>query len=439
MYSFINSDMRIQTGKIITTVSMLALLTLQFLKTEAEAIPVFARKYRTSCMTCHIAFPKLNPFGEAFRRNGYQIPEFDEKYIKEKPIRLGAPAWKEVWPEGVWPGELPVIPPISLSGDFLYRYDESSQIRHDFIFPDEIELFSAGSLDKGISFFGDVALIQDGNEFGGVERFFIQFNNLLSNKLSGHFINVMIGQFEPAYVPASNSRRLTHTAYLINTFEAGKNKFHFGDQRGIEVNGIMKSRFDYAIGVVNGNGTGKMEGTTGSLDNNSKKDTYLKIGYKLGGRGLDGSGIKEGEWLHGDWKESSVYIGVFGYYGEDRVDQSLEMDDRFYRYGLNISLNYNDINLFGAVIAGNHNNPDGDFKKRDVFSNFVETDIAIYPWLIGILRYSMTDTDYGQKQDEAVAGFVALIRANVKLIIEGKFDTIGVGNDSGFIKLNFVI
>src|SRR3972149_2182124 len=329
--------MRIQTGKIITTVSMLALLTLQFLKTEAEAIPVFARKYKTSCMTCHIAFPKLNPFGEAFRRNGYQIPEFDEKYIKEKPIRLGAPAWKEVWPEGVWPGELPVIPPISLSGDF---------------------------------------------------------------------INGMIGQFEPAYVPASNNRRLTHTAYLINTFEAGKNKFHLGDQRGIEVNGIMKSRFDYAIGVVNGNGPGKMEGTTGSLDNNSKKDTYLKIGCKLGGRGLDGSGIKEGEWLHGDWKESSVYIGVFGYYGEDRVDQSLEMDDIFYRYGLNISLKYNDINLFGAVIAGNHDNPDGDFKKRDVFSNFVETDIAIYPWLIGILRYSMTDTDYGQKQDEAVAGFV---------------------------------
>ena len=31
--------------------------------TAAKAVPVFARKYQTSCQTCHIVFPKLNPFG----------------------------------------------------------------------------------------------------------------------------------------------------------------------------------------------------------------------------------------------------------------------------------------------------------------------------------------------------------------------------------------
>jgi hypothetical protein len=40
----------------------------------AAAIPVFARKYGTSCQTCHTIYPKLTPFGEAFRRNGFRFP-----------------------------------------------------------------------------------------------------------------------------------------------------------------------------------------------------------------------------------------------------------------------------------------------------------------------------------------------------------------------------
>lgn len=426
-----------QSGKIILTI-ILAVLILHLYKEAAEAIPVFARKYNTSCTTCHIAFPKLNPFGETFRRNGYQIPEFDDRYVKEKPVSLGAQAWKDVWPDGVWPGELPLVPPLSLAGDFLYHYSEDSEVRHDFISPGEIELLSAGTLDRDISFFGSVTLIEDG-DFGGVERFFIRFGNLLNSDSDGYLASITIGQFEPAYVLASNHRRLTHTAYLINTFEVGKNNFHFGDQRGIEINSIMMSRFDYAIGIVNGNGTGHMSSSTGSLDNNSKKDIYLKAGYKFGGIGFDGSGIKEGEWLHGDWKETSLYVAAFSYYGENLVNSSLKLDDRFYRYGLNLNLNYNDINLFGAVVMGNHKNPGGDFKSRDIFSYFIEADTPIYPWLIGVLRYGMVDTDYGQRKDEVVAGLVSLIRANLKLIIEGKLHTMGGDGDSGFVRLDFAI
>ena len=41
---------------------------------NADAIPPFARKYQTACTTCHTAFPKLNPFGMAFRATGYRMP-----------------------------------------------------------------------------------------------------------------------------------------------------------------------------------------------------------------------------------------------------------------------------------------------------------------------------------------------------------------------------
>ncbi|HVR87262.1 MAG TPA: hypothetical protein VMU54_23260, partial [Planctomycetota bacterium] len=48
---------------------------------RAEALPEWARKYKTSCVTCHEAFPSLNSVGEAFRLNGYRFP--DDLYVKE--------------------------------------------------------------------------------------------------------------------------------------------------------------------------------------------------------------------------------------------------------------------------------------------------------------------------------------------------------------------
>ena len=81
----------------------------------AEAIPAFARKYATSCQTCHIAFPKLNAFGTAFRLNGYRMPKETEDMVKEKPVSLGAPAYKKLWPNAIWPGEISSTVPLAVN------------------------------------------------------------------------------------------------------------------------------------------------------------------------------------------------------------------------------------------------------------------------------------------------------------------------------------
>src|SRR5579859_7797695 len=80
--------------------------TLAATESPAYAVPAFARKYQTSCQTCHIVFPKLNAFGEAFRLRGYRMPGETEDMVKEKPVSMGAPAYKRLWPEAVWPGEI---------------------------------------------------------------------------------------------------------------------------------------------------------------------------------------------------------------------------------------------------------------------------------------------------------------------------------------------
>jgi hypothetical protein len=65
--------------------------------TPAVAVPIFAERYGFSCATCHSVVPELNPFGEAFRRAGFQLPKlprhrefplvlrFQESYMKDLP------------------------------------------------------------------------------------------------------------------------------------------------------------------------------------------------------------------------------------------------------------------------------------------------------------------------------------------------------------------
>ena len=50
------------------------LLTVALMPVDANAIPAFARKYRTTCATCHAPFPRLTPFGETFAGNGFVMP-----------------------------------------------------------------------------------------------------------------------------------------------------------------------------------------------------------------------------------------------------------------------------------------------------------------------------------------------------------------------------
>ena len=76
--------------------ALIAALFTVLVGTDAWAIPAFARKYQTSCQTCHIAYPKLNPFGNAFRLRGYRMPGETEDLVKEVPVPLGVDAYKRV-------------------------------------------------------------------------------------------------------------------------------------------------------------------------------------------------------------------------------------------------------------------------------------------------------------------------------------------------------
>jgi hypothetical protein len=54
---------------------------------RAEATPQFARSTGRSCVSCHIAPPKLNQWGEAFRARGYRLPN-DEQLKPTVPLAV---------------------------------------------------------------------------------------------------------------------------------------------------------------------------------------------------------------------------------------------------------------------------------------------------------------------------------------------------------------
>ena len=144
--------------------------------TPSYAIPAFARKYQTSCTTCHNSFRELNDFGEAFKKNGFKFPKDDESFVKEPPVMLGARAQKEAFPNAVYPGEIPGTIPIGFrySGFFNWNKKQPPALQAagfvpqtDLFAPNTFTIISAGSMGSNLSFWIDDDLSTDGSGADG--------------------------------------------------------------------------------------------------------------------------------------------------------------------------------------------------------------------------------------------------------------------------------
>ena len=98
--------------------------------------------------------PKLNNVGEAFRRNGYQFPSNEDILVKEDPVKLGTDAYKDMFPNSIWPSTLPSIPPVSiftLSSTTVNVTPHGQLANASLDFPSDIELIGAGTFGPNIS------------------------------------------------------------------------------------------------------------------------------------------------------------------------------------------------------------------------------------------------------------------------------------------------
>lgn len=408
--------------KILLVTSIIIILT-----SEASAIPAFARKYKTSCMTCHIAITKRNAFGEAFRRNGYVMPSQNARLIKELPLKLGAEAWKEVWPDAIWPSDIPGYFPVAAYTMMRMEYNVMKSPKKDqlsFIFPDDLVLVFGGAFGEEVGFFGSW-----GTEYG-LFKFFMRFNDLLGPK---HLLNIKVGTFEPGITdgyPGNQRLSLDYTA--LQDYSAAGDWKPRKTRPGIELSGIIDHHLQYITGVAQSQG-----GT--ELQQINNKDFYFRLAYKIGGFGFDGEGIQLDSVNKNFSIDNSFTLGLFSYLGNSQRADSNDnpYENKFNRFGLDARWLIEDLDLLGGVIYGNDENPRADNNNLTSLVYFIEGNYMFYPWLIGVLRFEQVNSNYGDndadKYFNIIPNITILYRQNIRFTIEGKINMQGDKNINGNI------
>jgi hypothetical protein len=419
----------------------------------AGAVPVFSRKYQTSCQTCHTIFPKLNPFGQAFRFNGYRMPGETPEQVKERPVSLGAEAWERMWPEMVFPSDLPSNVPFALNTKMESIYssskDESGHqiVHNDFQFPQEVNLFSAGTLGKIFSFFGELTWEErpDGGSDTEIEH--ARFD-VISPFGPDHAFNFRIGKLAPNLYDGFQEMWLMtdngiDTVFAYNPIgfrggtglsEDGGGVSLPGQARAIEMYGILSHRLLYVVGVDQPIAEG---GPNDTFGRNSRKDFYARVDYKIGGMGLDGD--TKGVTLPPEnWREKSLRLGILGYTGDgtnisfdvaDDEGNAFKMEDRRYnRIGLFASWYFGDLNVFGVALHGtdkldlldDETLARIDEHKRTYDAWFAQADYVLRPPFQVSVRYE--NLRVADPTVPSIQSFNAnlsfLIRANIKAMLE---------------------
>lgn len=375
---------------------------------EAGAIPAFARRYGTSCQTCHMPFPRLNPFGDAFRRNGYRYPAGeDEDSVKESSIPMGQEAHKKLFPHEVWPSELPANIPMAVvaSGQMAFDPDPPTDDDPEASFADlggTLGLRFATAFDDTFSVWaaGELRATQSGGAEAALERVF-----LFVKPFDDPVLDLRVGRFEPALLNVSMHRTLGFAPWITTT-KVKDDPFTLEPaQVGLEASGVAGSgRLTYAAGIVEGGGDRI----------NADKDVYSRIAVKIGGMRLDGVG---GPADSIPWRETSLQLGVFGYFGRAALGDPAvaSQEDGFVLAGGDVGLAWRDLTLLGAVGFGRNARPSlaDPYTATSSYHVLVQADYVMHPFVVPTVRYERRGVG-DDDGDRISGGLYVLWRANIR-------------------------
>src|SRR5246127_1921945 len=111
-----------------------------------RAIPAFARKYGMPCSSCHEAWPRLSPFGQAFKDNGYQLGNDRDAPIYQNPSYW--PVTFRITPDWHRESSNRVLVDGAIPGSTV----EARITTHGFDWSG-LDFHTAGTLAKNISFY----------------------------------------------------------------------------------------------------------------------------------------------------------------------------------------------------------------------------------------------------------------------------------------------
>jgi hypothetical protein len=395
------------------------------LAAPAGAIPAFARKYTTSCLTCHTVYPKLTPFGEAFRRNGYMFPGVDSDFVKAEQIPMGQEANKKTFPDTAWPSSIPAAVPLSFgaNGKMVVVPSKTSSAGlaangAKFTMQDlapEAHIWGGAALDDSISVWAELTFADGGAD---VEHAQVIFNSLLGPK---HAVNLIVGhgfpnvtQYGPhsSYLGDAMLPTMPVTA-IYRPGDLGADPWTLVDNyTGAELNGVVAGVVDYAVGINAGK-----TAIIAPTDN-----VYGRIGFKVGGMRLDGEGSTGAADATRPWAETALGLYAFGYQSNARTDVAAAPtpSDTANVLGLGArgQMGSAELNLGYYNEAHKHGTDTGEKVTGQVA--FGELSYVVFPWLVPAVRVER----FGLKPNGGTSisntliqpGLAILIRPNIKLV-----------------------
>lgn len=418
----------------IATVATLSMVPMLMPSQNASAVPVFARKYGTSCYTCHSGFPTRNAFGEAFKNNGYRWPGGeDEEKSKQEQTKIGSDGWKKTFPESPWPADIPGYAPVAIyvTGNVLNYAQGTENAAKTARVPQTLNW--NGPVDAQILFGGTV-----GNNLGVV--------GLVGGIGSGTTTTQLRGTW--AFSPGVNlsfGNGFSAFSGLTGPITAYTSVFP-GSGTGAEFNYVTgkSGGFQLIAGVASlGKGTNagdtdktytlKNTGpglytltstsalTGGNANTNANKldDTsYLRMRYKFGGAGLlSGAGGTYGNEFVG--LDNSFNVGATVVGARNGILASNYKTESIV-YGFDVSGNY------GSFTGGAAWSRDRDLRLNNYA---VDAGYFLYPWLLARVRYAdlgvapISTTTKSQNNPTITTSLSAWLRANVSLVASYKYFT----------------
>ena len=395
------------------------------LTAPAQAIPSFARKYGTSCMTCHTVYPKLTPFGEAFRRDGFRFPGVDSDYTKQEIIPLKP---KEAGDDSAY--GINAIPPLSFgfNGSAVGHPDKNSSggrgdngavfLTRDLVA--EGHIWAGGSFSDTITYFGEVT-------FASAGTITVEHAQVIASDLFGpkYAVNVRAGRgfstltsFGPhssylgdQILPSSGVTALNGAGTTWNVFD------HFN---GVEVNGVLGGRFDYSAGLNAGS----------SYDTRNSENYYGHIGTKFGGLRLDGEGASKVENSTRPWEERAITLDGWVYRSvnstnfvnpDATVTAPIVLLDSATVVGGNLRAQLDSLELNGGLYFEKHNHAAVDGTGATLLSPYAELSYLVQPWFVPAVRveYTALTMDAGGSMHNwrFYPGIAAAVRPNIKLTL----------------------
>ena len=267
---------------------------------EAQAVSQFTRKYGISCTACHSSFPRLTPFAERFKANGFQMPDTEDgdDTADRSGDRLVMPQLGNIFGARIAMNFAKVkTNDIDKDGD---GKKETTSVTPGVV--DWLQFFTAGSVYKNVSIFIETEINANTDDKVKNNWYYLGWHNILGKNgaLSARMGNIPQADW---HVMSGRLRMIPNIGISANGLKSSPGAASPDDQ--VSVSGAYPGFEFFGLPEI----TKRVEGVY-TFGLTSGKKTSVNPNPDLNYHGVLGLRAKDGDF-------DGSQISLFGKFGKD--------------------------------------------------------------------------------------------------------------------------